>query len=167
MEPGPKRGCIIYVGAPDEEFRKEANNALSFALGVYLVDLGSTAYNANWETLSFELRRGYNIDGRVSGLAVLYPAPLHLNLLHGIERTLLNRVANSIFAKYNELDFGNLAWAYWHAVCATPHIAGVHFGAVIEALQRQYIKKPIQQKFKRRSFWIGISGINSTKTSNS
>jgi hypothetical protein len=140
MEPGPKRGCIIYVGAPDADFRKKVRNALSFALGVYLVDLGSTVYNENWESLSFGLRRGYSIDGKVFDLPVLHPAPLHPNWQHGIERLPLNRAVNSIFAKYDELDFGNLAWAYWHAVCATPHIAGVHFGAAIEALQRQFIE---------------------------
>jgi hypothetical protein len=140
MELGQKRGCIIYVGAPDDEFRKKVRNALSFALGVYLVDLGSTAYNGNWETLSFELRRGYSIEGRVFDIPALLPAPLHPRWQNGIERIPLNRAVNGIVAKYDELDFGNLAWAYWHAVCATPHIAGVHFGAAIEALQRQYIE---------------------------
>lgn len=140
MEEGPKLGCIIYVGASDEEFRKKVRNALSFSLGVYLVDLGSTAYNSSWETLSFELKSGYSIDRKVFNLPVLNPAPLHPNWQHGIERIRLNRAVNAIFSKYDELDFANLAWAYWHAVCATPHIAGVHFGAAIEALQRQYIE---------------------------
>jgi hypothetical protein len=45
---------------------------------------------------------------------------------------------NAIVDKYNVLDFGNLSWAYWHALCATPHIASVHFGAAIEMLVRQY-----------------------------
>jgi len=38
-----KPGCIIYVGNPDEEFRKKVRTAISFALGVYLVDLGSAS----------------------------------------------------------------------------------------------------------------------------
>ena len=59
------------------------------------------------------------------------------------------------------LDFGNLAWAYWHALCATPHIAGVHFGAAIEALQRRYItanSTKIQTKIiADREIWTKFS----------
>ena len=36
-------------------------------------------------------------------------------------------------------EMGNLSWGYWHALCATPHIAAVHFGAAIEMLIRQYV----------------------------
>ncbi|UGY17926.1 hypothetical protein HAP48_0011120 [Bradyrhizobium septentrionale] len=70
---------------------------------------------------------------------MLHPAPLHMNWQHGIDRVRLNRVLNAIVEKYDELDFGNLEWAYWHALCAAPHIVGVHFGAAIDALQRRYI----------------------------
>lgn len=45
---------------------------------------------------------------------------------------------NAVFQNYEALDLGNLSWAYWHALCATPHIASVHFGAAIELLLRQY-----------------------------
>jgi hypothetical protein len=132
-------GCIIFRGAPDEEFRKRVRNALSFALGAFLVDLGSVVYTANWNARSFRIRSAYSIGRKVFDLPVLHPAPLHPTWQHGVERLPLNRMVNSIVGKYDELDFGNLAWAYWHALCATPHIAGVHFGATIEALQRCYI----------------------------
>lgn len=132
-------GCIIYVGAPDQEFRKRVRNALSFALGAFLVDLGSVAYTDEWAVQSFRLNSAYSIGRRVFDLQVLHPAPLHMNWQHGIDRVPLNRIVNAIVEKYDEIDFGNLGWAYWHALCATPHIAGVHFGAAIEALQRRYI----------------------------
>jgi hypothetical protein len=51
----------------------------------------------------------------------------------------LNRVVNALLAKYDGLNFGDVSWAYWHTLCSTPHIAGVHFGAAIEALQRRYM----------------------------
>jgi hypothetical protein len=134
-----KPGCIIYRGMPDEEFRKRVRNALSFALGAFLVDLGSVVYTDSWKSQSFHLKSAYSIGRRVFDLPVLHPAPLHLTWQHGIERPRFHRIVNSIVEKYDELDFGNLAWAYWHAMCATPHIAGVHFGALIEALQRCYV----------------------------
>lgn len=154
-------GCIIYPGAPDEEFRKRVRNALSFALGAFLVDLGSVTYTDDWKVQSFRLNSAYSIGRRVFDLPVLHPAPLHTNWPHGIDRTRLNRMLNSIIAKYDELDFGNLAWAYWHALCATPHIAGVHFGAAIEALQRRYITtNPTKVKTKivvDRTLWTKFS----------
>jgi hypothetical protein len=133
-------GCLIYRGTPDQEFRKRVRNALSFALGAFLVDLGSVAYTAEWHVRSMRLEDAYSIGRRVYDLPYLHPAPLHPNWQHGVDRAPLQRAVNAILAKYEELDFGNLSWAYWHAMCATPHIAGVHFGAAIEALQRRHIE---------------------------
>jgi hypothetical protein len=50
-------------------------------------------------------------------------------------------MVNALWSKYDELQFGNLNWAYWHAVCAVPSMAAAHFGAAIEALQRAYMRK--------------------------
>jgi len=71
-----KPGCIIYVGNPDEEFRKKVRIAVSFALGVCLVDLGSAAYSKDWEIISFSSRSAYSIDLKVLDLVILPPAPL-------------------------------------------------------------------------------------------
>lgn len=133
-----KPGCIIYVGTPDEEFRKKVRTAVSFALGVYLVDLGSAVYSKDWEIISFKSRSAYSIDRKVLELVVLPPAPMHPRWQHGIDRVPFTRLVNAVFHNYETLDFGNLSWAYWHALCATPHIASVHFGAAIELLLRQY-----------------------------
>jgi hypothetical protein len=133
-------GCIIYSGTPDGEFRKRLRNALSFSLGAYLVYLGHTTYSDDWRIRSVLLTSAYSIGKAVFDLPVLHPAPLHQSWQHGVERNRLHRMVHSILEKYDEIDFGSLAWAYWHALCATPHIAGVHFGAAIEALQRRYIE---------------------------
>ena len=156
-----KPGRIIYVGAPDEEIRKKVKNALSFALGVYLVDLGSTAYSKSWEVQSFRSKSAYSIDRKVFDLPVLPPAPLGMKWQHEIDRVHLGRMVNAIFAKYDELNFGDLNWAYWHALCATPHIAGVHFGAAIEALQRRYMAanptKIATKIISDRTVWTSFS----------
>ena len=131
-------GFIIYLGKPDEEFRKKVRAATSFALGAYLVDLGNTAFSKDWEVVSFKSRRAYSIDQKVFSVPVLPPAPLGSRWQHEITSASLARIVNAIFDKYEELNFGNLSWAYWHALCATPHIAPVHFGAAIEMLIRRY-----------------------------
>ena len=133
-----KPGRIIYVGNPDEEFRKKVRIAVSFALGVYLVDLGSLVYSKDWEIISFKSRSAYSIDRKVLDLVVLPPAPMGARWQHEIDRVPSTRLVNAIFHNYEALDFGNLSWAYWRALCATPHIASVHFGAAIEMLLRQY-----------------------------
>ena len=53
---------------------------------------------------------------------------------------MLSRVVNSVFSEYENLNFGVVSWAYWHALAATPHIAGAHFGAAIESLERAFLK---------------------------
>jgi hypothetical protein len=157
-----KPGCIIYVGNPDEEFRKKVRTAAAFALGVYLVDLGSAVHSTDWEIISFKSRSAYSIDRKVLDLAVLPPAPMGGRWQHEIDRVPFARLVNALFHSYDALDFGNLSWAYWHALCATPHIASVHFGAAIEMLLRQYAAtKPDQ--FPRgiiadRAIWKRLSG---------
>ena len=133
-----KPGCILYVGTPDDEFRKKVRTALSFALGVYLVELGSAVYDKDWEVIAFKSRSAYSIDGKVLDLHILPPTPLGARWQHEISPIPFTRLVNAVFAKYEALGMGDLSWAYWHALCATPHIAAVHFGAAIEMLIRQY-----------------------------
>jgi hypothetical protein len=155
-------GCIIYVGNPAEEFRKRVRTAISFALGVYLVDLGSAVYSKDWEIISFKSRSAYSIDRKVLDLVVLPPAPMGARWQHELDRVPFARLVNAVFHNYKPVDFGNLSWAYWHALCATPHIASVHFGAAIEMLLRQYAATKADQ-FPRgiiadRAIWKRLSG---------
>ena len=134
-----KPGCILYAGLPDDEFRNRARSALSFALGVYLVELGSTVYGKDWEIVSFKARGAYSIAGRVLDLPVLPPALMSMRgWQHELNPIPLARLVNAILEKYETLKFSDLGWSYWHALCAAPHIAAAHFGATIELLLRQY-----------------------------
>lgn len=133
-----KPGCMIYVGTPDDLFRKKVRTAVSFALNVYLVELGSALYDKDWNPTSFKAISAYSIGGRVLDLPTLPPAPLGGRWQNEIDPFYMARLVNALFHNYEALDFGNLTWGYWHALCATPHIAPVHFGAAIESLIRQY-----------------------------
>jgi hypothetical protein len=133
-----RSGYILYVGTPDIEFRRKIHNCLSFALGIYLVHLGTTTYTQDWHIVEFSSISAYSMDRKAFRLVNLPPAPLHDKWQFGVDRALLSRAVEGIFVSYNELKFGNLSWAYWHAHAATPHIAAVHFGAAIEALLRRY-----------------------------
>lgn len=135
-----KLGCLIYVGTPDETTRTKIRSAVSFSLGFYLVYLGHTKFCKDWKILSFKSVSAYSIDRKVFDLFVLPPAPLGTKYQHEIAPDMLSRMVNAIYSKYDELNFGSLSWAYWHALSATMHIAAAHFGALIEALQRIYLK---------------------------
>ena len=134
-------GCLIYLGTPDEGVRTRIRNAISFSLGMYLVHLGHTVFSDSWEIVSFKSVSSYSIDRRVFDLVILPPAPLGPRFQHEIHPDALSRMVGAIYSHYDDLKFGDLNWAYWHALCATPHIAPVHFGAAIEALQRRYLEQ--------------------------
>ena len=137
---GIKPGCIIYDGVPDESFRKKVRVALSFALGLYLIDLGSTYYDAEWGIVSTLARSAYSLGRGAFELHALPLAPLGRRFLFELNPDQLTRVVTAFVGAFNSLELANLHWAYWHACAATPHIAAAHFGAAIEGLQGVYIK---------------------------
>jgi len=136
-----KPGCLIYRGTPDEDTLKRVRNVISFSLGMYLVSLGHSVYSADWKKVSFKAVSPYSIDGRVFDLPVMPPAPLSARSYEEIEPARLSRIASALYRAYDEIGFGDLNWGFWHARCATPHIAPVHFGAIIEALREACAKR--------------------------
>jgi hypothetical protein len=133
-------GYILYCGTPDDETRRKIRTVLSFALGMYLVHLGHSTYTAQWHVASFRAIRGYSMDMRAFDLHVLAPAWLGIRSHNVLDTAKVSRLVSGLYEHYDELDFGNLSWGYWHAMCAPLHIKAVHFGAIIEALQRNYMK---------------------------
>jgi hypothetical protein len=135
-----KPGFILYVGTPTEEFREKVRVCLSFSLGVYLVHLGHSIFCKDWHLVSFKAISAYALGGHAFEIPTTPPAPLGMKYEWEIDRDILSRMVNSICTHYDALNFRSLNWAFWHAVCATPHIAAVHYGAAVEALQRAYVK---------------------------
>jgi hypothetical protein len=131
----------VYTGAPDDETRKKVRTALSFALGVYLVETGHTLYDPTWLIVRATSISPYSLDGRALDLPIMPLTWLtDRNYQFDISRQKLQRMMEKLVSAYHTLDLGNLAWAYWHARTAAVHIAPAHFGAAIEALQRAYVK---------------------------
>jgi hypothetical protein len=135
-----KPGCIVFDGTPDDAFRKKVRTALSFALGLFLVDLGTTHYDKDWHIVSTLARSAYTLGRRAFDMGPEQLAPLGPRYLNELNPTQLNRAITALVRAFEELDLANLSWAYWHACAATPHIAPAHFGAAIESLQNAYIK---------------------------
>jgi hypothetical protein len=135
-----KPGYIVYVGNPSDEFRDKVRRCLSFSLGMYLVYLGYSSFCENWWLIQFEAVSAYSLAGKAFDLPAAPPAPLGSEWEWRIERDVLSRAVNGIYENYDDLNFGVVSWAYWHAVAAPPHIAGAHYGAALESLERAYLK---------------------------
>lgn len=135
-----KPGCIVYDGAPGDEFRKKVRTGLSFAMGVYLVDLGTTHYDAEWNVVSTLARSAYSLRRHAFDIETLQLAPLGDRFLNELGAPQLTKAIQAFVTAFDPLDLANLHWAFWHACAATPHIAPAHFGAAIEGLQSAYTK---------------------------
>jgi hypothetical protein len=136
-----RAGCVVYARAPDAQIRKKVRTALSFAFGLYLVETGHTIYDNQWRIVRAASISAYSLDGRAFDLPMMPLTWLtERNFQYDIGRQKLQRMVERLVSAYDDLDLGNLAWAYWHARTATAHIAPAHFGAAIEALQRGYVK---------------------------
>lgn len=156
---GYKPGCIVFDGTPDDGFRKKVRTALSFALGLYLVDLGTTHYDHDWHVVSTLARSAYSLGGRAFDMGPDQLAPLGSQYRNELNPGQLTRAIAALVAAFDELDLANLSWAYWHACAATPHIAPVHFGAAIEALQSAYFKAhpgAVPEKWAPKEDWAAL-----------
>jgi hypothetical protein len=132
-------GYIFYVGNPTDEVRTKIRQVISFCLGNYLVYLGSTMLSESSEIVAFSAISPPSI-GRVSEIPVLPPAFLGNGNTMVADQRVVARMANAVYAHYDELRFNSFSWAYWHAMCAPVHMAAGHFGAATEALQKAYMK---------------------------
>lgn len=142
-------GFILYKGSPSEEIRDKIRRCLSYALGRYIVYLGYTAYNEQWQWLSFKAIAGYSIKNLVYDMPTSPPAPLDSNTYNMIDSKMMIQLVNALYKHHDNLKFQHILWLYWHAVCAPIHMAAVHYGGAIEFLQDAYIKHH-NKKFKTK-----------------
>lgn len=142
-------GFVLYRGTPDENTREKFHNCVSFALGDYLVYLGCTVLNENYEPVAMTAVSKNPMGNRIFQIPVSPPAPLGFNYIGKIDPVILARFVNALYSSHDNLRFGELSWAYWHAVCAPGHFGAAHFGAAIESLQNAY-KRSLTQKLETR-----------------
>ena len=163
---GVKSGYLLYLGTPCDETRKKIRNCLSFILGRPLIKTGYSVFDINWKIISFNAISAYTMGGAAFSIHTSPPAPLGTQHQRVLDQKTISSLANSIYEKYEEYNFGTLSWSYWHAISAPIHIAAVHFGACIESLQNSYIKhhgKSFQSALLEKSQWSmfrnGMLGI--------
>src|ERR1035437_3613765 len=165
-----KPGFIVYDDVPTDEFRDRIRRCLSFSIGSYLVYLGVSRFDEEWNLTDFEVVSPYSMRGQAIALPPTPPSPLGPRSVWDIDAAKLSRMVNAIYAKYDDLNFGVVSWAYWHAVAATPHIAAVHFGAALESLQRAYFSSkatPASSQIVDEQTWDKIRASIESSLNNS
>jgi hypothetical protein len=131
-------GFILYSGAPSDDERLRIREVLSFFLGRYLIYLGYSTYDDKWMTVRTKAVASYSLDGKAFTMVTQTPAPIATPGWRFVDQSIADRFVSALLSNYEQLDFLHLSWAYWHGMTATSHIAGVHFGALVESLQRRY-----------------------------
>ena len=134
-----KSGAIVYKGVPSECQRKKIRNCLSFALGRPLIYLGHNVYDSNWGIIYLAAVSAYTYEGAAFNINTMPPSPLGFKYKNEIDTEVFSKLVNALYFNYDICSFDYISWAYWHAVTAPIHIAAVHFGAAIEALQNSYL----------------------------
>lgn len=133
-------GFILYKGNPSEDIRSRIRDCLSFSLGTYLIYLGCTFFDDQWEPVSFKAETADALSKDDHRLITILPAPLGSKFEREITSEMLERMVVALYCNYDEYNFRNAFWAYWHAVAAPIHMAAIHFGAAIEALKKAYVQ---------------------------
>lgn len=133
---------ICYRGFVDDETRRRIRECLSFAFGLPLVYFGYSLFSVEFELLGFKAVTPYVADESLQHLLALPPAPVGHPSRHArwIDADVFSTTVNALFQHYEEIDFRQISWIYWHAVCSPTHSQPVQFGAGIELLEKAYRK---------------------------
>ena len=127
---------IIYRGCPTEEVRDKIRGCISFVFGLPIVYLGHTEYSENWDVVSCKSMDGFSVGGLALDLQPLPPYPLYSKYRNVLDPELFSNAVNGIYKNYDRLSLSKILWQYWYAVCSPLHSSAVHYGGLIENLQR-------------------------------
>ncbi|MEX5685433.1 hypothetical protein [Pseudomonas silesiensis] len=162
-EPKLKAGYILYKGEVPQSQRSKIMDCVSFALGVCLIPIGYATFNRDGRPNAFKAIAGYTQKGQVFSMNTLPPAPLGFQYIHEVDPAVIHRMVAGLYKNYETLNLKSLFWGYWHARTAPVHIAAVHYGALIEALQKQFTEhaddKSISKIVEKEEWALLKSGL--------
>jgi hypothetical protein len=127
---------IIYRGCPSEEIRNRIRGCISFIFGLPVVHLGSTNYSEKWDIVSCKSIDGFSIDGLVLNLQPQPPYPIFSAYYNVLDAEMFSNAVNNLYNSYDRLNLSRILWQYWYAVCSPMQSSAVHYGGLIENLQR-------------------------------
>jgi hypothetical protein len=103
----------------------------------------------------------FSIDGAVFKLYDLPPYPINEpRYANMIDQRHVGSLVNALFEKYDTIKFNELSWSYWYAVYAPVHAAAVHFGSLIEQLQKNSSKViEVRKSLLETDDWKALNGV--------
>jgi len=79
----------------------------------------------------------FSFGGAVFKLNDLPPYPINdPRYANVIDQRIVTNLVNALSESFDAIKFNELSWSYWYAMCAPLHAAAVHFGSLIEQLQK-------------------------------
>ncbi|UJP05357.1 MAG: hypothetical protein LZF61_11095 [Nitrosomonas sp.] len=135
-------GFILYQKFLCEDVRRKIRECLSFTFGVPIIYLGYTLLSRKYEFIGFKAVTPHIIDESIFSRQALPPVPVGeaAEICRRINPIVFSRTVNALFAHYDDLNFRQLSWDYWHAIFSPTHAQPVLLGACIEAIQANYKK---------------------------
>ena len=135
-------GFILYNKFLSEDVRRKIRECLSFAFGLPIIYLGYTLLSGKYKFIGFKAVTPYIFDESIFFRQALPPASVGdaAGICSRINPIVFSRMVNALFVHYDELNFRQLNWDYWHAIFSPTHAQPVLLGACIEAIQTSYKK---------------------------
>ena len=185
-------GYLVYTNQPTAIVREKLRNSLSYALGLPLIYCGSSNYSTSGALCDFTAVTPETINGRAWSMTQMPPAPLTITMECGyelIDSEKVSKVASGIYNNMDSYGLESLPWRLWHADAAPYFMRPAYYGAIIEGLQKNYLKSnskkidglliskvefnkrsaPLQKYIKKQEFdpLIENAFLNALRNSNS
>lgn len=145
---------IVYLTPQSLAVRNKIRDCIAFGLGKQIHYHGYAILNSDYKHVELSCKANYSKVRKDSYHASM-PTPLGQIYL-GVGQIEMNRLVKSMYECYDKYNLKHVFWGYWHALEAPIHIAGVHFGACIEAFQSAYVNQHSQdfpKKLIQKSEW--------------
>ena len=140
--------------------------AFHFLLGRPLVCCGNTIYDEKWRINSTEAISPNTNNGSFFRISSLIPVPLSQYAMNMPDSNIFEKYVNALYKKYNEFNLLHVFWLYFYALSSPLHVAGVQFGAAIEAIQKSYndghqkkYNNALLDKPKWKEFYDKVLGV--------
>lgn len=134
------KAVIIYKKEVELVKREKIRKIISFIFGCPLIFYGYTFLNKYLTPISSYIKNINDNERNQLGINFQLPTPLSLHTLNFVESNFFQNLIQEFYVKYEEYDLGNILFTYWIAVNSNSITAAVHYGALIEKLQANYMK---------------------------
>lgn len=135
------RAFILYKKSiPDEETRRKIRDCLSFLVGSALLYLGCSCFSSDWHVNEFELFTPQTQDGSFLKIQAMHPFWLGVRSKNDLNSITTGFLLEHLYRIYDTYNLKHIFWVYWTAICTPMYSSAVHFGAIIESLQKSYLR---------------------------